>query len=121
MTHQETARAWLPFVQAVADGKTLQHEGRNGWEDACGSICSVMYFFALNKVRIKPELKRRPWNDAERRQHLIDATVIQIADKIGPLSEQCGVPNICGLCFSWEAVFENGTVYETGAPCGVLE
>lgn len=47
------AKDYLPLVQALADGKVIQHKGGNGWYD-----CAAPGFdYYPSQYRIKPEPK----------------------------------------------------------------
>lgn len=50
--NKNTAKDYLPLVQALAEGKVIQVSGVNGWVDVEAelSLC-----FAADQYRIKPE------------------------------------------------------------------
>ena len=58
--NKDNAKQFLPLVQALADGKTIQHLC-NGWED----LESVNFSYTPETYRIKPEPKLRPWKPEE--------------------------------------------------------
>lgn len=59
---KETAKDYLPLVQALAEGKTIQWQSIEGWIDACGPIA---FDADPSCYRIKPE-PRRWWLVQER-------------------------------------------------------
>lgn len=50
--NKHNAKDYLPLVQALVDGKTLQVSTVNGWEDIKSE---VSFCYAPDKYRIKPE------------------------------------------------------------------
>lgn len=59
MTREE-AKELLPFMQAFAEGKTLQVWTNNTWKDE-----NHPFFGPLSQFRIKPEPKYRPFRTQE--------------------------------------------------------
>lgn len=56
------AKEYLPFVQAAAEGKTIQWKHETGWidfEEDCN------FSDPAHEYRIKPEPKLRPWKPEE--------------------------------------------------------
>jgi hypothetical protein len=52
--NKENAHEYLPLVQAMADGKQIQHKNEHGeWVDVETIVC-----VAPQKLRIKPEPRR---------------------------------------------------------------
>ena len=64
MTREE-AKTMLPILQAIVDGKTIQHKTINReWYDT--NVASLDHLVTYYKdYRIKPEPKYRPFKDAE--------------------------------------------------------
>lgn len=64
MTREE-AKTMLPILQAIVDGKTIQHKTINReWYDT--NVASLDHLVTYYKdYRIKPEQKYRPFKDAE--------------------------------------------------------
>jgi hypothetical protein len=65
------AKKYLPFVQAVAEGKTIQwaHKGAQDWQDCNENVFNGWFTpqdtdFGRH-FRIKPEPKLRPWKPEE--------------------------------------------------------
>ena len=50
----QNAAQFLPLVQALADGKTIQLNGHRGWEDVKPPD-NIGFNFPVEKYRIKPE------------------------------------------------------------------
>src|SRR5574343_68666 len=84
--NQEQAKAWLPLIQAVAEGKTLQlkHRSLNAntgmrdsprfkWKDYNG-LFSDLFVDAADKFRIKPEPKKQWYRVAKMRGNLFYTT-----------------------------------------------
>lgn len=66
MSIQEDAKKFLPFVQALAEGKEVQCNAGQGWKAKItwdGWNSSVQY-------RIKPEKKWRPYTREEMPEHI---------------------------------------------------
>ena len=59
MTREE-AKELLPFIQAFAEGKTIQVWTNDTWKDE-----DYPFFGPLCQFRIKPELKYRPFKTQE--------------------------------------------------------
>ena len=59
MTREE-AKELLPFIQAFAEGKTIQVWANDTWKDE-----NYPFFGTLYQFRIKPEPKYRPFNSQE--------------------------------------------------------
>lgn len=59
MTREE-AKELLPFIQAFAEGKSLQIWANDTWKDE-----NYPFFGSLYKFRIKPEPKYRPFKNQE--------------------------------------------------------
>ena len=59
MTREE-AKELLPFIQAFAEGKTLQVWANDTWKDE-----DYPFFGPLYQFRIKPESKYRPFKSQE--------------------------------------------------------
>ena len=59
MTREE-AKELLPFIQAFAEGKTLQVWANYTWKDE-----NYPFFGPLSQFRIKPEPKYRPFKSQE--------------------------------------------------------
>lgn len=58
---QTEAAAFLPIIQAWAEGKTIQYNGLRGWED-CKVDETLSFVDTLEHYRIKPEPpKPREW------------------------------------------------------------
>ena len=66
------AKEYLPFVQAAAEGKTIQIKGKHGaykdWTDLDNTFCNL--FASTDEevgytYRIKPESRLRPWKPEE--------------------------------------------------------
>jgi hypothetical protein len=62
--NKENAKDYLPLVQALAEGKTIQvafHFGTNDvrWED----MDEFSFCDPAERYRIKPEPRRRCWNE----------------------------------------------------------
>lgn len=49
--NKESARGYLPLVQALADGKVIQHHGPHGWY----SVAAPSFDSPASDYRIKPE------------------------------------------------------------------
>lgn len=70
--NQEQAKAWLPLIQAVAEGKTLQRKIFNDvgihvgeWVDCTRHLFAVIQAgVSVNDVRIKPEPKKQSYRVA---------------------------------------------------------
>jgi hypothetical protein len=54
--NRENAHLFLPLVQALADGKTIQvyHPSRKQWEDST----NVEFIYRVDQYRIKPEPRK---------------------------------------------------------------
>ena len=59
MTREE-AKELLPFIQAFAEGKTIQVWANDTWKDE-----NYPFFGTLYQFRIKPEPKYRPFNNQD--------------------------------------------------------
>lgn len=59
MTREE-AKELLPFIQAFAEGKTIQVWANDTWKDE-----NYPFFGTLYQFRIKPEPKYRPFNSQD--------------------------------------------------------
>jgi len=60
--NKEQAKAWLPLIQAVADGKTLQSKTLSGrWVDSLGGDMTIVTFKSPESFRIKPEPKKQQY------------------------------------------------------------
>ena len=59
----EQVKAILPFMQAYADGKTLEYKYE--FNDKWGVVTDAKFDGAPSRYRIKPEPKYRPFKDAE--------------------------------------------------------
>lgn len=56
--NKENAKYYLPFVQALAEGKTIQMSATNGgWQD----MDNEEFVFEPKRYRIKPDKTLRPW------------------------------------------------------------
>lgn len=65
MITKDNAKQWLPLVQAMAEGKTIQVRGDlGGWFDVV-SGCLTDLRDGVARYRIKPEPKLRPWKAEE--------------------------------------------------------
>lgn len=53
----QNAAQFLPLVQALADGKTIQLHGNRGWEDV-EPPGNIGFNFPIEDYRIKPELPK---------------------------------------------------------------
>lgn len=58
--NKSNAAEYLPLVQALAEGKVIQHKGRAGWYD-CPNPC---FDYGPENYRIKPE-PREVWLTAK--------------------------------------------------------
>lgn len=83
--NQEQAKAWLPLIQAVAEGKTLQradiqhskglisgNQFRKVWIDSC--LPFEMTITGAANYRIKPEPKKQWYRVAKMRGNLFYTT-----------------------------------------------
>ena len=55
------AKEYLPFVQAAADGKTIQNNNGGEWVD----VTEPGFSMSPNSYRIKPSPTLRPWRPEE--------------------------------------------------------
>lgn len=62
---RENAKLWLPLMQALADGKTIQMLSVNQWKD----VDEVQFLKPVDHYRIKPE-PRRWWVNVYPNGHL---------------------------------------------------
>lgn len=67
--NQEQAKAWLPLIQAVAEGKTIEVKSHSsdsqGWTDCTRYLLAVIESgVSVNDVRIKPEPKKQSYRVA---------------------------------------------------------
>lgn len=83
--NKENAKDYLPLVQALAEGKTVQVMKPDGWEDVTGEIAFV---FEADQYRIKRE-SREVWINVNGRGALSACHY----DSIGEAEE--------GICPGW--------------------
>lgn len=119
------AKEYLPFVQAAAEGKSIQWRpaGNNSWEDAARLDFDEGYEF-----RIKPTPTLRPWRPEEvpvgaqirRTICPIDRNIISGVSALTiRLAGDC-YPNKMNLCNldEFEHSLDHG---KTWLPCGIIE
>lgn len=59
--NKDNAKEFLPLVQALAEGKTLQLRYGSGWKDY-GSNSDINFGFNPSEYRVKPErIKKKMW------------------------------------------------------------
>ena len=59
--NQSNANQYLPLIQALAEGKTIQYN-RRSVEDAWVDLNNVSFVYAPTRYRIKPErIKKKMW------------------------------------------------------------
>jgi hypothetical protein len=118
---KQNAKEFLPLVQALADGKTLQMLSDNdGWVD----INSAEFFYSPSSYRVKPEPKLRPWLPHEvpvgaliRFKGATSRSLIIASDYTNPIQ--------ASACYNTDFAlsrFEHSLDYgKTWLPCGVME
>ena len=123
MTREE-AKELLPFIQAFAEGKTIQVWTNDTWKDE-----DYPFFGPLCQFRIKPELKYRPfktqeecwdemhkhsdfgWVKAHNTGHLCQINCFYYGNRIGI---DCNAPINFGCAF-------DDYLFPDGAPFGIKE
>lgn len=128
--NREEAKQLLNIIQALADGKAIQHrDGGGAWADVPDDF--TLYPSHGSALRIKPEPKLRPWTRKECPQCFIvrckrDPAESRIAIKqygydhvrFCSCHGETSVPiEFNELARDWERVLENGDF----VPCGVME
>jgi hypothetical protein len=126
--NQETAKKYLPYIQAAADGKSVQWHDGDEWGD-----CNDQYPITGSRpecLRLKPGPQFRPWTAEEAVKH-IGAVVRYIRPKSGNIGV---VAMILGVCpnqgirtasdwFTFQTAFEEleccSCAQATFKPCGV--
>lgn len=118
--NRETLAIFLPILQAFVDGKIVQIETERGWKD----LGPVIYFTeSVEKYRIKPEPKYRPFNSTE----MLDLVGKVIVNKkciyksrfvvSGCIADLC----YCGHDTAHAVYLLSNFTFVDGTPCGVLE
>ena len=114
-TLQEQAKDLLPFMQAMAEGRTVQFFGVAGWTDK-----TIVRLDADSRYRVKPEPKLRPytreeWEKVDKVKNKSQGsthTVLVVYD---------GIVHIAGfVTYTFHQAMEIFTHLD-GSPCGVLE
>ena len=123
MTREE-AKELLPFIQAFAEGKTIQVWTNDTWKDE-----DYPFFGPLCQFRIKPELKYRPfktqeecwdemhkhsdfgWVKAHNTGHLCQINCFYYGNRIGI---DCNAPINFGCAF-------DDYLFPDGIPFGIKE
>ena len=126
MTREE-AKELLPFIQAFAEGKTIQVWANDTWKDE-----NYPFFGTLYQFRIKPEPKYRPfktqeecWNEMLKHQPFGWLKSIKKQEKVH-IGRVFDAPDYVlitlsineGLNYSSSYLFDNYT-FDDGTPFGI--
>lgn len=124
---KENAKYYLPLVQALADGKTIQCKGWNRWLDYDPNE-PVEFDDKPENYRIKPEPKLRPWKPEE---VPVGALISGLPDRrtammiVELLSERvviCRFGTLQKITFNELSGFYYSLDHgKTWQPCGVME
>lgn len=112
------AKDYLPFVQAAAEGKTIQ------WQDTFGDwrdLSRSENIEGTSPIRIKPEPKLRPWKPEEVPVGAIVKTKDgKVRGMITGVGEYGIVVGNCSNAFQASKIFSEFEQLD-GKPCGVEE
>lgn len=120
MITKDNAKAWLPLVQAMAEGKALQFRlnEHEQWRDlTCPHV--MPNADPVDQIRIKPEPKWRAWKEGEIPKYII---LRWEADRVPDLLVNgCWMngskPSLDVLLVNYVRILEDGSE----VPCGVRE
>lgn len=122
MSLQEDAKKMLPFIQAMAEGKTVQTRNLlNGkWIESSDWLYHTC---PQREHRIKPEPVYRPWTPEE----VIERVGFLIRRKEFP-NEAVGITGYCDekvitsvYCCTCEQLLQDFVQYHGDRPCGIME
>lgn len=127
--NREKAKSFLPLIQALAEGKTIQIlDENNNWTD---SLFINVEYTSPEVYRIKPDPKYRPFNNArecweEMQKHqpfgwvkCKDGSTTNKFMFICDISDKDAVFNNC-IEFTYDDFLED-YVFADGTPFGILE
>lgn len=127
--NREKAKSFLPLIQALAEGKTIQMlDENNNWTD---SLSINVEYDSPEVYRIKPEPKCRPFNNArecweEMQKHqpfgwvkCKDGSTTNKFMYICDISDKDATFNNC-IEFTYDDFLED-YVFADGTPFGILE
>lgn len=124
MTREE-AKAFLPIIQAFANGKEIEfNDSIEGWITIKGD--SLGFVFSPVNYRIKLGLKYRPFKDAEEcwQEMLKHQPVGWIRSRIGIMFNVWKVDNIGIIIYQSDFGFDcalNDYIFADGTPFGIKE
>lgn len=114
-TLQEDAKKLLPFVQAMADGKTVETCVRGDWFEKYNNEWSAHCVY-----RVKPEPKLRPytreeWEKVDKVRHSVEGSVHAVMSVY-----EGGIYVHSRGSYEFSTAFRSFTHLD-GSPCGVEE
>ena len=116
---KDNAAQYLPLVQALADGKTIQFNSASVWTDWDWKICpSIVFDAEVDLYRIKPQPKLRPWKADEMPKvgtalKGFEGEWLIVARRTGQVWIRSGWALAEHLLADWTQL--------DGSPCGVME